>query len=243
MANLIYICVRDYTEQARQCVRSLRTTGMFDGEVLIFSTRKDEHTLWMANNRLARVWYWEPTWHPRLDRIKALDRPGGWGDGGIMGLDADILAMGDVNPLFDFAPGAIRYQEETWQTYGQLAPGHPTDMYLTYMNGVQRARHSAKHPINIGHYAIPGSMAQQLYDLWWPLAWPECQPTKDVHGADQAAFNAIVRRDLFSHAPWPDGDVMNASKNPQDRWPACRLLHFAGCPDRWNHMKRLSGRR
>jgi hypothetical protein len=240
MTDLIYFFVRanDYRQMLVECIKSLRGAGGYRGDILVFA-----ETICPLMNGLANspgVMVQHATWMRdapiMLDRITAAQHiPLPQCYRTITLLDSDILAVGDISPLLD-DENAVRYMEEPWQIYGELKPGHPTDMYLSAMTPAERASVTGLHPINVGHITWPGHLHVGLISAWIATI----AATPDVWGRDQATFNAIIRRGLVYSRPYGVLDVANATMTPEKAWCQYRLVHFAGYGNRLQKMRALT---
>lgn len=239
MRDLIYFFVRahEYRLMLVECIKSLRGPGKFTGDILVFT-----ESLCPIMSALAAcgvevlVADWMRTSPIMLDRVVAAQHirfPQRYRT--ITLLDSDILAFNDIAPLIS-DENHVRFMEEPWQTYGQLAAGHPTDMYLSAMSADERVRCASKNPINVGHVTWPGHTHRELLAAW--LATLAGSP--QVWGADQASFNAIIRRDLFASRPYEPHDVGNASFIPEQDWNRFSLIHFAGYGNRLAKMQEMN---
>ncbi len=244
--DLIYTFCRgaEYRRMAAILLATLRTKGAYTGEIAVLCP--DGHDTGLeAACATAHAHYIPSPWmnekaNPwELDRVAALryiadpDR-----FRTITLLDADIVCLGDINPMLDacHAQQRILHQEETWQVYRQCSAGHHLEMYLQAMTSAQRHEVRDKHPINAGALTWPGHMTVELRDAWLHL----CLVAPHGHAKDQATLNAVLRFGGFPVAVYDAVTVGNASQTPRDTWRSYALLHFAGCSGRLNTMMQLA---
>ncbi len=253
MSDLIYLFARadEFKAMLGLLTLGLRTIGRFEGDLICYidgADTKELHTrarvidghAWMQEAPIARAsgWTTDPTLIWAWDRLA------------IMGLiphpelydtitlmDADILCLRDINPMLNrcAATKQILHQEETWQVYGKLNPGHHQQMYINAMSPAQVASIASKHPINAGVLTWPGSLHAELQHHWSVCA----RHAREGWAKDQATLNQVLRFQMQDRcAVYEDHDVGNASMTPEHHWPSYRLVHFAGFASRLDAMQR-----
>jgi hypothetical protein len=224
--DIIYLTVRgdEFKEMAAHCVRSLRGIGQFDGEILVVTPAMDDHLRGISN--IATVLIHSFQTHIMMDRLFAMDLIDASRYRSMLALDADILAMRDVAPLFD-SDDEVLYMEEYWQTIADRPLGDT--MYTHGMSRDERQRFSACRPINVGHYTIAGSIFADVRRIYHNLVDASGEL---VFGSDQAAFNLMIRRELVCARPYGPFLVANATKVNEKSWPQYSIVHFAGFENR-----------
>lgn len=232
MRKLIYICVRgeEFRRMAVMLVCSLRDVGKYTGDILIVCNSLDP--IVRSVDRLAEVRVANLPCHIRDDRMHAMALIDPTRYDQILNLDADILALNDVNPLFQ-AADELRFYDEWWGYLHQHQ-----QMYTYYMDAEEIRRYGWCHTINVGHWCVSGNQFRPLYQAWKEVL--ESRPY-GVDGADQAAFNAVVRRGLVPAKPIDRGLICTALAVPESEWMQHAIIHFAGWLDhRLQKMQELA---
>ena len=117
-----------------------------------------------------------------------------------------------------------------------LVLGTCLDQALGQRKGIRR--YGWCHTINVGHWCVSGNQFRPLYQAWKEVL--ESRPY-GVDGADQAAFNAVVRRGLVPAKPIDRGLICTALAVPESEWMQHAIIHFAGWLDhRLQKMQELA---
>lgn len=203
-----------------ESIASLRTLGMYTGDILVFTRDVCPilHALTQPpfNAQMLVKSFESDAMYERVLALRDIHaRPYRT----VTNLDADILAFRDVSPLFNSSTH-IRYMEERWQT---IAKVRDQSMYGAAMSAAERLAFSGFFAINVGHFTVPGALVQPFADVFIPEAL-----RLKTFGADQAAFNAIIRRRTFPAKPYDQLDIGNGPMTPEAQWPHYALIHYAG---------------
>lgn len=218
MHDLIYFCVRGavYREMLIECISTLRGVGAYTGKITVFTPDLCA-TLRSLRDVTICVKQWSTP--AMLDRVYALLEIPALTYRTVTGLDADILAF---HPIADLLGDQdhVRYMEEPWLRIGNCTHW---SMYCGTMTEEEKIRFSGHHTINVGHFTVPGALMTTLAQ-----AWVLGSATASGFGADQAAFNALIRRGAVPARPYGPRDVVNATMTPREHWREYALAHFAG---------------
>lgn len=231
--NLVYLVavgVDDprFTEAVGWCVDSLRRWGRFTGDIIILSDpdsaaslrslEPDARVVSVDLDQLVSVE------HARLrsERFQAarlgVDKVVDLGSyDTVMYLDADILAVREIDPLFE-AVTEFRYAREF-----QPMSGPPFSDSLTDAE-YEEARW--RRGINSGTYVAPAADLPAMLEVWKA----ELDRSPGGAGYDQPALNAIVLRGAINAAALPSMSVgFPTLSNFSDHFGSeTRLLHYCG---------------
>ena len=229
MQDLIYHFVRgaEYREMLTYLIPSLRCAGAYHGDITVFcESMCDRMKALQARGDVdVRESPWMSAVPWALDRVACMHHirePERYRT--ITLMDADMLALGPIAPMLE-RDQHILHQEEDWQVYGKLNPGHHQEMYIWAMSKEERAAIAQKHPINAGILTWPGSTHAELQQRW--LA--RISRARDGWAKDQATLNAVLRFEMAGRcAVYHPGDIANATMTAPKDWHTYRLLHFAG---------------
>lgn len=217
---------------AAMLVRSLRGPGRFQGEIRVYARAIDEHLAGVQS--IACVIPHQFQRHAMLDRVDALQLIDGSRFETVSGFDADILINKPIYPLLSNR-SAVRYFEEPWQVYRNAMVG----MYVQSFTPEECVRYADLKTINVGHFTVGG----EVFDRFRRVYTETVDRIGLVDGADQAGFNAVIRRGEVPCEPYGQYDVCNCTQTEETRWIAYRLIHFAGYPDRLGRMQQCFDRR
>jgi hypothetical protein len=205
---------------AAMLICTLRGRGQYAGDILLVCNELDSIVRSVAS--LATIQVADLKCHIRDDRMHAMRLIDASKYDQILNLDADILCLNPIDPLFQ-AVDELRYYDEWW---GFLRERQ--QMYTYYMDELEVRRYAWCHTINVGHWCVSGNQFTALYD-----AWKRTLRSKpyDVDGADQAAFNTVVRRGFIPAKPFDSGLICTALAVPEPEWKRSVIIHFAGWLD------------
>ena len=237
MNDLIYLAVRgqQYRAMLDCCLGSLRTTGEFRGDIMIFCPDVCP-VIQAACDRWDAV-HRSIDWHnPQMvDRVYALRQLEVAVYDTVTCLDVDVVACRPVAPLLADHQH-VRYFNEPWQSYRS----QPAGMYIDAFTPEECNTFADEHCINVGHITWPSTLHQQLTHAWVQLVEKKDWHTGLSWGWDQATFQAVIRRELVPALAYAPMDVCNALKTPRDQWRNYCLVHFAGHGDRLRNMQELA---
>jgi hypothetical protein len=240
MRTLVYLaCFADpvYAEAARLCIASLRGPGRYRGDVAVLTDgtfpegapgttvvrlpeAKDAFAIKCVKLEAARV----------LD-VARYDR--------VLWLDADVIALGDVAPLFEFCRrGLAAGDERPFNTLRAPSVGGCLSPW-------ERLRHRFRWGINAGVFCVEGSLVGRYLDLWHA----EVHRHRAALGRwiDQPPLNALIVRRRIEFRPYPPGwielpllyELMGKRRKFTLR-PGTKLLHYCGHPDKSEMLRRMA---
>lgn len=230
---LVAVSIDDprFATMARWCVESLRTWGRFDGDIAVLTDAEsatllgdlssdaeivvvDERLLWDSTHDRRRS---ERFQMARLNVHHAIDvSPYET----VMYLDADILAIRDVRPLFEEVT-EFRYAREFQPMSG---PGYNASLTDEELDTARWRR-----AINSGTYIAPASALSNCLDVW--RGELDRSPTGAAY--DQPVLNAVILRNRFPSAPLAAMSVgfPLMANFPEHYSDHTTLLHYAGNTD------------
>jgi hypothetical protein len=231
--NCIYFCVygEEYRKMVCLAVESLRTTGKYTGRIIIVtpsmcpvlqSLEKDVSFI-VANLPC----------HQRMALCYALELINPIRYNKIMYLDADIIATRDINPVLRELD-VLTYYEEPWQ---HMRDQITDPIYVGYLTDDERRRMGGLRPINDGQWGCSGIRASDVHHVWKRLYESKSTTERDFYGANQAAFNAMIRRVQVRGRAFSKFSVCNAGHTPEAEWCQYGLTHFAGYKGRLEKME------
>jgi glycosyltransferase involved in cell wall biosynthesis len=241
LVYLVAVGVDDprFAQAVEWCVDSLRHWGRFTGDIAVLSdtdtarslaslepdvrivTLDVEQLVDVAHGRLRH----ERFQAARLGVHKAIDLDA---YDTVMYLDADILAVRDIRPLFESVT-EFRYAREF-----QPMSGPPFSDSLT---DAEFAEARWRRGINSGTYVAPASDLPGMLEIWKT----ELDRSPNGAGYDQPALNAIVLRRAIAAAALPSMAVgFPTLSNFVDHFGSdTRLLHYCGAPHTKFDLMRL----
>lgn len=219
------------------CVESLRGAGCFDGDIAIITDPASERLLASAVPTASLlVGDPERLWNPEHNRIpiqrfqmarlsapelidlEAYDT--------VMYLDVDILAIGDVRPLFDGVE-EFRYAREFAPMSGPAYSGTLTDDEM--------ADARFRRGINSGTFVVPAAQVCDVFEHWRT----GLNRSPDQLCYDQPILNALVLRRQIDAAPMPPHAVafpLLANFGAHVSGDTV-LLHYCGGPEKFDLME------
>ena len=233
LVYLVAIGILDgrYLTAVRQCVNSLRTHGSYSGDVVVLTDAASASALEERVPSADLVVLEEDFLAAGLDGRPIVDRyrtarlrahrvlPLSNYDT-IMYLDADILAVRSIMPLFQGV--------DSLRVARQFEPmSNPGFSALFDDDELERARW--RRGINSGTYVVPSEQLAAVLEGWWREL--DGHPGGPCY--DQDGLNALVLRERVLSAPLPSSSVafplranFAAHFSPQTR-----LLHYCGNAD------------
>ena len=220
-----------FATMAGWCVESLRQWGRFDGDIRILTDAEsavllgdlerqahvvvvDDGLLWDSThgrNRSERFQMARLNVHHAID-LSAYDT--------VMYLDVDILAIGDIRPLFEHVT-EFRYAREFQPMSGPGYNANLTDEEL------EQARW--RRAINSGTFVAPATELEHCLAVW------RAELDRSPSGAayDQPALNAVILRNEFPSAPLAAMSVgfPLMANFPDHFGDHTIVLHYAGNTD------------
>lgn len=225
-----------FVRSVEWCVDSLRGAGCFEGDIAVItdegsagmlSSLADTADLVVAD--VDRLWNPEhdriPVQRFQMARLAAPDLIDLGRYDTVMYLDADILAIGDVRPLFE-GVGEFRYAREFAPMSGPAYSGTLDDAEMT------DARF--RRGINSGTFVVPAPQMRAVFESWRE----ELERAPDQLCYDQPILNAMVLRRQIDAAPLPSHTVaFPLLANFREHVTAdTRLLHYCGGPEKFDLM-------
>lgn len=208
--NLIYmVAVGAADERFYQCIQwsvdSIRQWGKFTDEIVVLTDKASPELIaGVGNNATVLEIQNDEMYdakHQRSDREKfQITRlfVNQWIDlsayDSVMYMDADILAIGDINPLFENV-NEFQYSREFQP---MSAP-----MFSDLLSDEELPKAKWQRAVNSGVYVAPSQILPECLRQWKQLL--DANP--DGHCYDQAALNAAVLRKIFPVKPLPSFSV------------------------------------
>jgi hypothetical protein len=232
----------EHQAMAALCVRSLRGMGAYDGPILLYAHQPGHHLV-AVNDLCTLIEFPRSDDHlPHTDHYFALQEVSTGGYDQIAYLGADILAQAPITELW-CADQDLRYFEEPFFTY---ATEQEHDLYHWYLYRDEILHLADQHTINDDHWTCPAHLLHSLFRTWQTIY--TSRPGHGTHyGANQSAFNALIRRGLIPASPYPlqQAQALDligfAARVPQVDWRRYPLMHFAGFTARLEMMRAWSG--
>ncbi len=238
MRALVYlVCVGDpaYGEMARLCIDSLRAAGRFTGDVVVLTdgmfqggAGAEAVRVGAAGNALASRRLKLGAWR-HLD-ASAYDR--------ILFLDCDIVAVGDVAPLFAFEPAAVCAGDE--YPFNRMRSASVGGALRWW----ERLLHRRAWGVNAGAICFPASAFRSSLERW-EREMERCLPRMG-RLIDQPPLNALIVRRRLPFVPYPRGWIelppLYEGLGRGRRFtlpPVTKLLHLCGFPDKQETLRRM----
>ncbi len=224
--NLIYTLAIDGPESgnrhramAKLLAISLLKT-FFSGEILVF--RNATAPLFLVERAGLREIEIEGRWdHPCEGKFRVAGLIEAERYGKIMYIDADCLALGNVDHLFDFEED-IRYTAE---------PGMPLtkEQFNAYLTDKEMAL--PRDGSNSGAWIVRAERYAETMAGWARLHGSK--PKRTRHFADQPAWNKLLLSGAFSSSPFPREEVVFPAcfDFQWHHWRRAPLCHFCGSMD------------
>ena len=203
------------------CVQSLRDPGRFSGPIVVFTDngyRPAEPHVRVISIPQRRDHFERLSFKPNAAEYLDVERYDK-----ILFLDVDIVAIGDVNPLFDYADGSIRGMEESpWTRMDGPSCG-------ATLTEEERRLARDRWGINTGLLCTPCGRFREYMRLWQNEIRRGREKVEN-HFVDQPPFNALVFRKELPFRPYPRELI---DMPPMYTWfggqfeldPETRLLH------------------
>lgn len=224
MNHLIYLCCfgdSTFKTLTDLCVRSLRESGKFHGQVIIFTNNGYQAPdlevesipvpgiLDLFDIRAFKAAAAEYIEEARYDNI--------------MSMDSDMIAIEDINPLFDYCGDSICAMEETpWTEMNGPSCG-------TCLTPRERILAWGRWGINAGLLCSPAHLFRGYMDMW--LNEMRIQRERLRTWINQPPINALVLRRKLRFKAFPREWI---DMPPMYSWfggtfkitPETRILHF-----------------
>jgi len=239
MRRLVYLaCFRDpvYVEAARLCIASLRGPGRYDGDIAVLSDGSfPEGTPGVTIHRLPAASDVFGIRSAKLGAARVLDVAR---YDRILWLDSDVIAVGDVAPLFAFLRrGLAAGDERPFNTLRAPSVGGCLSRW-------ERLRHRFRWGINAGVFCAEAGVFGEYLDLWH--AEIERYRASLHRWIDQPPLNALIVRRRIEFTPYPPGwielpllyEFMGKGRRFKLR-PETKLLHYCGHPDKKEMLSRM----
>lgn len=189
MNPLIYLTITGTDEHfktlGRNCVKSLRQFGKFTHDVIVLSDSDFE----IENAKVINCL--DKKRHPVIQRCFVLDYIDVSKYTHICYLDADILIMNDIYPLFRDNEN-IQYAEEGITIENAFSDKNN----VFFMSMEEKQKWKNKHTINAGQFVVCGDIAAAFFRLWIKTIG-----SNNEFGIDQAGLNYIIRKEFFPSKP------------------------------------------
>lgn len=192
--HLIYITAwgTQYRELSNMLIHSLKTTGEYKDKIYLFTDSLSD-LKYLNDTQIKTIIpnipelnnkSYNTAWL-RLDILKYIDTTA---FDQIMYLDADILCLKPIEPMFD-AFGCLRFVNEG--VPARVAPKYNLDHY----NKEEYEYYSKMSSINSGQYCVDSKLFIEYMNKWKSLLTKSDQ-------LDQSAFNYMIRKNLIKSKSW-----------------------------------------
>ncbi|MEM7602033.1 MAG: hypothetical protein AAF357_11545 [Verrucomicrobiota bacterium] len=172
----------------------------------------------------------------------------------VFGMDCDLLAVADVNPIFREFEGSLRLSQTEKSLEEIRAKGHRSfDRYLPEAEWDQL---KSQPGLNSGHFQLAGADLQLLSTKWLQAHMEApSKPERWADLGDQQSLNYLFRRNRNALHYFPNNEIFVTSSDPEFNLKSrflpegCRIVHFSGkkTPSRlrgiYEHYFALTGRR
>ncbi|MGQ0613731.1 MAG: hypothetical protein ACT4PV_08345 [Planctomycetaceae bacterium] len=238
MRTLVYlVCVGEavYGEMARVCVDSLRAAGRYGGDLVVLTDGAFEGGAGAQTVRVSATG--DATGSRRLKLAawrhidaSAYDR--------VLFLDLDVVAVGDLAPLFAFEPSAVCAGDEyPFNRLWRPSVGSALRWW-------ERLLHGIAWGVNAGAVCFPAGVLRSCLERW-EREMERCLPRMG-RWIDQPALNACIVRREFPFVPYPRSWI---ELPPLYAWlgrgrrfelrPETKLLHICGFPDKRETLRHM----
>ena len=239
MRTLVYTgCYGDpaYAEMTRLLVASLRGPGRYGGEIAVLTDGAFEEN--GQDVRIVRDDGAHDAFAVKCAKARAASLLDGERYDRILWLDADMVAIRDVAPLFAHAREDLCAGDEyPFNTLRAASVGGALSWW-------ERLRHLRTWGINAGCFCLPGSAFRSTLDLWREEIL-RFRP-RMRRWVDQPPLNALIARRRIRFTPYPRGWIelppLYESLGRGRRFtlgPGTKLLHFCGFRDKRETLRRM----
>lgn len=238
MTNLIYlICLGIgegetapdvHVDMCQMCIDSIRDQGEYDGEIALVCDRDEFDRVDFVIN-LDASWVIDSLNDIGLLRFKVLEPLDIDRYDSIMFLDNDVLALDDINPIFDLPDRNIVISEEYPISQMYVSTGSWNNMPFLEDEYVKDAKNNPR--INTGIFCMDSDIYLDYCEKIFEYT-KECIAFYDYNGVEQLPVNAMIIRGELDYQPvphsWVEFPIASKNVGPSMVTRYTKLMHYVG---------------